>query len=98
MAKGGMLAPPALLDACALYGWSNPVLVAGLLRSLGDLDEGAVSERLLEGLEEAGLASARALAEVHAKVSVVLLERADGWGSGGLKGSCTCLTRKFQKG
>lgn len=93
VAKGGMLAPPALLDACALYGWSNPVLVAGLLQSLGELDGGAVGERLLEGLEEAGMASARALAEVHAKVRVVLLQRAD---EGGWKGGNTCLKEKIK--
>ena len=70
VSKGGMLAPPAVLDVCALYGRSNPVLVAGLLRSLGELDGGSVGARLTEGLIDAGLASARALAEVHAKVRV----------------------------
>ncbi|CAM9918610.1 unnamed protein product [Laminaria digitata] len=64
-----MLSPAAVLDACALYGRSNPSLVADLLRSLGELDGGAVGVILAEGLEEAGLTAARALAEVHAKVA-----------------------------
>ena len=68
MATGGMLSPAAVLDACALYGRSNPSLVADLLRSLGELDDGAVGVILGEGLEEAGLAAARALGDVHAKV------------------------------
>ncbi|CAM9552335.1 unnamed protein product, partial [Scytosiphon promiscuus] len=69
VADGGMLSPPAVLDMCALYGRSNPSLVAGLLRSLGELDGGAVGVRLVGGLEETGVAAARALAEVHAKMA-----------------------------
>lgn len=69
MADGGMLDPPACLDVCALYGRSNPALVAGLLRSLGELDGGAAGVHLAQGLEESGATAARALAEVHAKVS-----------------------------
>lgn len=72
VADGGMLSPPAVLDVCALYGRSNPGLVAGLLRSLGDLEGGAVGVRLAGGLEETGVAAARALAEVHAKVGGAL--------------------------
>lgn len=68
VADGGMLDPPACLDVCALYGRSNPSLVTRLLRSLGELDGGAAGLRLAVGLEESGLAAARALAEVHAKV------------------------------
>lgn len=75
MANGGMLGPPAVLDVCALYGRSNPALVARLLGSLGELDGGAVGVRLAGGLEESGLAAARALADVHAKV---------GWGTNSL--------------
>lgn len=70
MAEGGVLDPPACLDVCALYGRSNPALVARLLGSLGGLDGGSVGVRLAEGLEASGLAAARALAEVHAKVGV----------------------------
>ena len=70
MAEGGVLDPPACLDVCALYGRSNPALVAQLLGSLGGLDGGSVGVRLAEGLEASGLAAARALAEVHAKVGV----------------------------
>ncbi|CAN0119092.1 unnamed protein product, partial [Ectocarpus fasciculatus] len=70
VADGGMLSPPAILDVCALYGRSNPALVVGLLRSLGELDGGAAGvSSLVDGLEKAGLAAAGALAEVHAKVA-----------------------------
>lgn len=68
MGKSGMLSPAAVLDACALYGRSNPAPVARLLRSLGELDGGALGVRVAEALAEAGLAAARALGEVHAKV------------------------------
>lgn len=70
-----MLAPPAVLDLCALYGRSNLALVVGLLGSLGQLDGGAVGIRLAEGLEKSGVAAARALADVHAKVPVMSVYR-----------------------
>ncbi|CAM9411150.1 unnamed protein product, partial [Ectocarpus sp. 13 AM-2016] len=70
VADGGMLSPPAVLDVCALYGRSNPSLVVGLLRSLGELDARAAGlSSLAEDLEKAVLAAAGALAEVHAKMA-----------------------------
>ncbi|CAN0257478.1 unnamed protein product, partial [Ectocarpus sp. 4 AP-2014] len=70
VADGGMLCPPAVLDVCALYGRSNPSLVVGLLRSLGELDAGAAGvSPVAEGLEKTVLAAAGALAEVHAKMA-----------------------------
>ncbi|CAN0014436.1 unnamed protein product, partial [Ectocarpus sp. 12 AP-2014] len=70
VADGGMLCPPAVLDVCALYGRSNPSLVVGLLRSLGELNAGAAGvSSLAEGLEKAVLAAAGVLAEVHAKMA-----------------------------
>ncbi|CAN0397838.1 unnamed protein product, partial [Ectocarpus sp. 12 AP-2014] len=70
VADGGILSPPAVLDVCALYGRSNPSLVIGLLRSLGELDGGAAGvSSLAEGVEKAVLAAAGALAEVHAKMA-----------------------------
>lgn len=77
-----MLDPPSCLDVCALYGRSNPALVARLLGSLGELDGGAAGVRLAAGLEESGLAAARALAEVHAKVKPGTSLCSPGWGVG----------------
>lgn len=68
VSKSGLLGPSAMLDVCALYGLSNPALVATLLESLGSLDQGTVGVTLSEGLGSAGLAAAGALGEVHAKV------------------------------
>lgn len=68
VSESGLLGPSAVLDLCALYGRSNPNLVANLLRSLGSLDDGAVGVILAQGLAEAGMTAARALGEVHAKV------------------------------
>lgn len=64
---GGMLAPAAVVDVCALYGRSNPTLVATLLGGLGAMGGGSIGVKLLEGLEAAGISAARALGEVHAK-------------------------------
>lgn len=68
--NSGMLRPSAVLDLCALYGRSNPDLVAGLLRSLSGLEGGRLGVILAEGLGKAGTLAARALGDVHAKVKV----------------------------
>lgn len=79
----GMLSPAAVLDVCALYGRSNPALVSGLVRSLGELDDGAIGVTLVEGLGEACSTAARALGEVHAKVGHFFVFFLDGEGGGG---------------
>lgn len=79
----GMLRPSAVLDVCALYGRSNPGLVAGLLRSLAALEGGKLGVTLVKGLGAAGTVAARALGDVHAKVKKGVFER-----EGGEVGGC----------
>lgn len=68
--SSGILRPSAILDLCALYGRSNPDLVASLLRSLSGLEGGKIGFVLAEGLGKAGTLAARALGDVHAKVKI----------------------------